>query len=126
MRAVRRRYSAAGYPPSAAGRSPPQRSLSAGLPRRSAVERGGSRAIEVSYGGATLVPRLEDERLAQEIGELILDWTERALAAVLEVYYLPYISPISPLYLPCICRARPRHAPGMPPQALLPYPYPYA
>ena len=75
VRAVRRRYSAAGYPPSAAGRSPPQRSLSAGLPRRSAVERGGSRAIEVSYGGATLVPRLEDERLAEEIGEVILDWT---------------------------------------------------
>ena len=43
VRAVRRRYSAAGYPPSAAGWSPPQRSLSAGLPRRSAVERGGSR-----------------------------------------------------------------------------------
>ena len=75
MRAVRRRSSAAGYPPSAAGRSPPQRSLSAGLPRRSAVERGSSRAIEVSYGGATLVPRLEDEQLAEEVGEVILDWT---------------------------------------------------
>ena len=34
-----------------------------------------------------LVPRLEDERRAQEIGELILDWTERALAAVLEAYH---------------------------------------
>ena len=51
------------------------------------MERGSSRAIEVSYGGATLVPRLEDERLAEEIGEVILDWTERALTAVLEAYH---------------------------------------
>ena len=39
------------------------------------MERGSSRAIEVSYGGATLVPRLEDEQLAEEVGEVILDWT---------------------------------------------------
>ena len=33
------------------------------------------------------MPRLGDERLAKEIGELLLDWTERALAAVLEAYH---------------------------------------
>ena len=46
-----------------------------------------------------LVPRLEDERRAEEVGDVILDWTERALAAVLEVY-LRYISATSHLYLP--------------------------
>ena len=86
VRAVRRRSSAAGL-------SPTRRSSSAGLARRSSVERGGSpsraprASTEASYGGATLVPRLEDERRAEQIGDVMLDWTERALAAVLEAYH---------------------------------------
>ena len=93
---MRRRSSAGGLTSPAHTR----RSSSAGLARRSTVERTGvsgsasslcngnvTVSSAVSYGGAALAPRLEDERLAEQIGEVVLEWTERALEAVLEAYH---------------------------------------